>query len=105
MRKTSSAMRLDFGEDARSTRGWNLGKPMGLFENIDDIQKLVQLVLGLLAAIALIYFIYIETLNPDLVITDRSFWVLVVLAASALGLTELLEFVGMRGGGGGDNDG
>jgi hypothetical protein len=79
---------------------------MGLFDDIDDVQKLVQLVLGLLAAIALIYFIYIETLNPDLVISDRSFWVLVVLAASALGLTELIEFVGVRSGGGdgGDSD-
>jgi hypothetical protein len=57
--------------------------------NLDNIEKLAQIVIGILAAIALIYFSYIELMNPDLTVSPRTFWVLVVLAGSGLALKEL----------------
>jgi hypothetical protein len=61
--------------------------------SVDNIEKIAQLTVGVLAVIALIYFSYIELLNPDLAISDRSFWMLVLLAGSALALKELQYFV------------
>ena len=53
-----------------------------------NAEQFAQLLIGILCACALLYFSYIELLNPDLVVSDRLFWTLVSLIVASVGLRE-----------------
>lgn len=55
----------------------------------DDVEKITHLLVGLVCITALVYFMFIELMNPELALSDRSFWVLVILSGSALALKDL----------------
>lgn len=54
----------------------------------NNAEQFAQLLIGVLCACALLYFSYIELLNPDLVVSDRLFWTLVSLIVASVGLRE-----------------
>lgn len=71
----------------------------------DDLERIGRLIVGIGCIAALIYFLWIELMHPELALSDRAFWVLVAIAASALALKDL-QYIklggGKDGGGGGD---
>lgn len=58
--------------------------------NLDVLEKIVQLGIGVICAFALLWFISLEVRGIGGTLSDRAFWTLVLFAASGLALKDLL---------------
>lgn len=56
--------------------------------NSDDLEQLTQLLIGILCTCGLLYFSYIELINPSITVSDRLFTTLVALIVASVGLRE-----------------
>jgi hypothetical protein len=64
--------------------------------DVDAAEKLVQLAIGALCVVSLVYFTYLEMILDSAMLSDRAFYLLVTLAVASLGLRELQYFTGHR---------
>lgn len=53
-----------------------------------DAEQLTQLLIGILCTCGLLYFSYIELINPTITVSDRLFTTLVALIVASVGLRE-----------------
>lgn len=54
----------------------------------EDAEQLTQLLIGILCTCGLLYFSYIELINPSITVSDRLFTTLVALIVASVGLRE-----------------
>lgn len=60
----------------------------------ENAEQFTQLLIGVLCTFGLLYFSYIELINPNIVMSDRLFATLVSLIVASVGLREIQYRIG-----------